>query len=99
MASAPVPSQLEASASQLARLNESREAYQRASQLDKQVAQHMERVPGQRVGLTYVTRRAVSSEITQVVSLFSSARLARQAVIASIILGSPRSIEEIMPVN
>lgn len=93
----PVPSAIEVSAGRLAPLKESREAYERASQLDKQVAQHIDRIPGQRVVNTSVTRREVSPEIAGVVSMFKNARAARQAVIASVILGPPRSLEEFAP--
>jgi hypothetical protein len=93
----PVPPGVQVSAAQLAPLNQSREAYERASQLDKNVAAHIDRVPGQRVLATSVVRRDIPPEITQVVSLFKSARTARQAVIASLILGPPRASEEISP--
>ena len=78
----------------LAPLSESRQAYLRASQLDKKVAEHIGNVPGQRVLATAVTHREASPEIAQVVGLFRSARSARQAVIASVILGPPRSLDE-----
>jgi hypothetical protein len=93
----PVPPGVQVSAAQLAPMNQSREAYERASQLDKNVAAHIDRVPGQRVLATSVVRRNIPPEITQVVSLFKSARTARQAVIASLILGPPRASEEISP--
>lgn len=78
-------------------MSQSREAYERASQLDKKVAEHMDRVPGQHVLATSVVRRAIPPEITQVVSLFKNARTARQAVIASLILAPPRALEEMSP--
>jgi hypothetical protein len=81
----------------MAPLTQSKEAYERASQLDKSVSAHIDRVPGQRVLATNVIRRAASPEIVQVVSMFKNARAARQAVIASIILGPPRSVEELSP--
>lgn len=90
----PVPAGVQVSPSQLASLSQSREAYERASHLDKKVAEHMDRVPGQRVLDTHVERRGVPEEITQAVSLFKSASMARQAVIAALILGPPRSLEE-----
>jgi hypothetical protein len=81
----------------MAPLTQSKEAYERASQLDKSVAAHIDRVPGQRVLATSVVRRAASPEIVQVVSMFKNARAARQAVLASVILGPPRSLEELSP--
>jgi hypothetical protein len=81
----------------LATMAESKGAYERASQLDKKVAEHIGRVSGQRVLATTVVRREVSPELGQAVALFKNARTARQAVIASLILGPPRSLEEISP--
>ena len=91
----PVASSVEVGAGKMAPLTQSRQAYERASQLDKKVAEHIDRVPGQRVLDTKVTRREISPEILQAVSFFKNARSARQAVIASLILGPPRSVEEI----
>lgn len=79
---------------ELAPLTESRQAYQRASELGKTMSQHIERVSGQRVLATTVTRRASSPEVAQVVGLFRNARTTRQAVIAAVILGPPRSLDE-----
>lgn len=89
-----MPAKIETSAGQLASLRESRQAYERASTLDVSVAQHIQGVPGQAVQATSVIRRPVSAEITQAVSLFKNAQTSRQAVLASIILGPPRSLEE-----
>jgi hypothetical protein len=94
---AAVGASIEVSAGRMAPLTQSKEAYERASQLDKSVAAHIDRVPGQRVLATNVIRRAASPEIVQVVSMFKNARAARQAVIASMILGPPRSLEELSP--
>jgi hypothetical protein len=88
----PASSPVEISAKELAPMTESRQAYERASQLDKAVAEHIERVPGQRVLATSVIRRPVSPEVTQVVALFKNARTARQAVIASVIFSPPRAM-------
>jgi hypothetical protein len=94
---AAVGASVEVSAGKMAPLTQSKEAYERASQLDKKVAEHIDRVTGQRVLATGVIRREASPEIVQAVSFFKNARNARQAVIASLILGRPRSIEEISP--
>jgi hypothetical protein len=94
---AAVGASIEVSAGRMAPLTQSKEAYERASQLDKSVAAHIDRVPGQRVLATNVIRRAASPEIVQVVSMFKNARAARQAVLASVILGPPRSLEELSP--
>ncbi|HTA30861.1 MAG TPA: hypothetical protein VK731_10255 [Candidatus Cybelea sp.] len=90
----PLPSGFTAQSQPLASLSESRQAYDRASQLDKTAASRIERVPGQEVQLTAVIRRPVSPEVMQVVALFKSPSAARQAVIASVIFGPPRAFEE-----
>jgi hypothetical protein len=79
---------------QLGSLEESRKAYERASQLDKTVAQHIDRVQGAPVKLTTVTHKELSPEVAQVVSLFKNPGTARRAVIASVILGPPKGLEE-----
>jgi hypothetical protein len=89
----PVPAVTTLGSRDLAPLKASQQAYSRASQLDNQMAAQIERVPGQHVQPTYVIRSQVSTEVAQVVSMFKNARTARQAVIASIILGSPRALE------
>jgi hypothetical protein len=90
----PLPPGVEITSQQLAPMNESKQAYARASQLDQTAAARIERIPGQHVQLTAVVRRAASPEVVQVVSMFKNSRAARQAVIASVILGPPRSLEE-----
>ena len=90
----PVPAGVQVSPAQLAPLTQSGTAYERASQLNQKVAEHMGRVPGQRVLATSVLRRETSPEIAQAVSMFKSAQAARQAVMASLILGPPRALEE-----
>ncbi len=90
----PMPAKIETSAGQLGNLTESRQAYARASALDVAVAQHIQGVPGQAVQATSVIRKPVSAEIIQAVSLFQNAQTSRQAILASIILGTPRGLEE-----
>jgi hypothetical protein len=90
----PLPAGIEMGNRQLATLSESNAAYTRASQLDKSAAARIERVPGQMVQLTTVTRRTVSPEAAQVVAMFRNPRAARQAVIASVIFGPPRAFAE-----
>ncbi len=88
------PKPAEAAVVRKAGLSESKLAYERASQIDKTVSQHIDRVPGQRVLATVVQRRPPPPEIAQGRSLFKNAQSARQAVIASIILGPPKSLDE-----
>lgn len=90
----PLPPGIELQNRDLASLSESKQAYARASQIDKSAAERIERTPGQPVQTTTVTRRAVSPEVTQVLSLFKNARTTRQAVIAQVLLGPPRAFEE-----
>ncbi len=91
---APVPASFEARPRQLATFAESSQAYERASALGSTVAQHIESVPGQAVQLTMVVRNQTSPELLRAVSLFQNARSARQAIIASIILGPPKALEQ-----
>lgn len=72
----------------------SRQAYDRASQLDTAMSAHIDRVAGEHVQLTTVVRKPISAEATQAISLFKNARTARQAVLASIILGPPIALEQ-----
>ena len=74
-------------------MSESRAAFERASKLDVAVTQYIKSIAGQQVQATKVIRREGSVEVGQVVALFKSPRTARQAVIASLILGPPRSME------
>ena len=90
----PQPVQMVARAGNLASMDESRRAYERASQLDTAVSARIEKIPGEHVKPTVVLRRPPPPDIAQVVSLFKTSRTARQAVIASIILGPPRALED-----
>jgi len=90
----PLPPGLQPSNQPLATLSESQQAYARASQLDKSAAARIERVPGQEVQLTTVTRQAASPELAEAVSLFKNPQAARLAVIASVVLGPPRAFQE-----
>jgi hypothetical protein len=69
-------------------------AYLHASQLERKVAEHMRRATEETRKLP-VPRRAgaVSNEATQVRSLLQDRRSIRSAVLASVILGSPRGLE------
>ncbi|MDB6123956.1 MAG: hypothetical protein JWQ71_2949 [Pedosphaera sp.] len=92
-----VPKMEEITRRDLGRLEEARRVYDRASQLDKSVSQHIERVSGEQVKLTTVTHKQVSPEVAQVISLFKSPQAARQAVIASIIFSPPKALEQNEP--
>jgi hypothetical protein len=90
----PVPAVTALSSRRLADLSQSRQAYERASQIDRTMAAHISDVPGQPVQLTRVVRSEASAEARQAVSLFKNTGSARLAIIASTILGPPRSLEE-----
>lgn len=75
-------------------MSQSRQAYERASQLDQQVGAHIAKVSTQRVQLTSVVRTKASHEVVQAAGMFKNARTVRQAVIDSLILGPPRALEQ-----
>ena len=58
------------------------------------MAQYMQGVSDHPVQLTTVVRNQTSPELLQARSLFENARSARQAIIASIILGPPKALEQ-----
>ena len=89
----PVPTVTSLGSRDLASMSQSREAYERARQLAQQTAARIEKVPTQRVQLTTVTRAKASEELSQAVAMFNNSRAARQAVIASLVLGAPRALE------
>ncbi|MBI3853770.1 MAG: hypothetical protein HY298_26305 [Verrucomicrobia bacterium] len=69
-------------------------AFQKASGLDVAVADRMSKVTGQHVAQAAVVKHKTDSpEVAQVVSLFRNPRTARQAMLASFILGPPKALE------
>ena len=93
--SAPtLPAGVQVSVERMAPLIQSKQAYERASQIDKKMAEHIQMIPGQRVQSTVVTRRAIAPEMLQAVSLLKTPRAARAAMIASFVFGPPRSLED-----
>ena len=90
----PVPVAFGTPARPLASFQESSTAYERASTLDTTMSQYMQAVSDHPVQLTTVVRSQTSPELLQAVSLFKNARSARQAIIASIILGPPKALEQ-----
>ena len=75
-------------------MDASRQAYDRGSQLDTAMSAHINRVAGEHVQPTIVVRKSISGEATEAISLFKNARTARQAVLASIILGPPTALQQ-----
>ena len=91
----PVPGVTRVATRDLANLSESQMAYQRASQLDDQAAQRIQRVPGTPVETTRVQGvKGRSPEVARTVGLFRNAATARQAFIASVIFNPPKALEE-----
>ncbi len=78
----------------LSEFNFSTRKYEEASQLSERVAAHMHEVGHKAVGLTSIeTHQKAWPEVAQTVALFRNAKSVRQAVIASLILGPPKALE------
>ena len=78
----------------LTQFNASTRAYEQASQLSQRVAAHMHGVGHQAVGLTSTqTIKRMWPEVAETVALFRNAKTVRQAVVASLILGPPKALE------
>ena len=79
---------------QMGRLDESASAYERAAQLDQQVPQEMRANIAQAVTVTTSAHRAIRNPLTgQTVAMFRTRVTARQAFVASLILGPPKALE------
>ena len=87
----------EAPAVSLAKLEESAGAYQRASQLHEAVGEHLRQVDAmteRHVATMPLTRRhGISPDVANFVSLLRRPNTARQAIVASMILGPPKALE------
>ncbi|MEO7300193.1 MAG: hypothetical protein ABI042_16635 [Verrucomicrobiota bacterium] len=78
----------------LTEFNESSRKYEEASQLSQRVAAHMHGVGHQAVGLTAIESvKKLWPEVAETKALFKNAKTVRQAVIASLILGPPKALE------
>ncbi len=84
-------------ATRLTALTESAAAFERASHLHTGVSRHLEQIDAQTERHLAKTspgkRRAVPPDVAQAVRLTRSPRSARQAVVASLILGPPKALE------
>ena len=80
---------------EIASLKESASAYERASHLDKAVAQRFQQLEQQPVSITTTIEsyKKRSAEIDSVVAMLRNPKTARQAVIASVILNPPKALE------
>jgi hypothetical protein len=79
---------------QLPSLTQSAQAYQRASQLDLQVAERLRRIEQQVTRHTMAPRaEATSPEILLAKSMLRNRDSLRSAIIAAVILGPPRAFE------
>ena len=70
-------------------LHEAKEAYQQASHLHEAVAKKMHTHHAAPVATT----EAVSGELREVITMVRQPKTARQAIVASVILGSPKGLE------
>ena len=70
------------------------EAYQRASQLDVKMAEHLSQIAEQvRTHAVEQKEKASAAEIVQGISFVRDPQSIRSALVASVILGSPRGLE------
>ena len=95
----PVLVQLEAApARPLAKLEQSRAALQRAGQLHESVAKQLREIDRQTEGQTQKAatrgRKSTSADAHAAVALVRNPRSARQAVVASLLLGPPKSLTD-----
>ena len=78
----------------MADFNATEKTYDEASKLSERVAAHMHQVGYKPVGTTTIERtRKVWPEVAETKALFKNARTARQAMIASLIFGPPKALE------
>jgi len=88
---------METAAPRLASLQQSAQAYGRASQLHEAAAERLRRVEQQtvlhRTAAAAVQHRSRPPEIASAVGLLGNPRSARQAIVASVVLGSPKGFE------
>jgi hypothetical protein len=81
----------------LAKLSESQAAYQRGIQLHEHVGQRLQNVMQQTEkhrAAAPPPMRAVSAELLRTVTMLRTAQSARQALVASIIFGPPKALEQ-----
>ena len=72
----------------------SERSYEEASQLSQRVAAHMHEVGHKPVEMTSIeTKKRLWPEVAETKALFKNAKTVRQAVIASLILGPPKALE------
>ncbi|MEO6036315.1 MAG: hypothetical protein ABIQ35_13745 [Verrucomicrobiota bacterium] len=78
----------------LTEFNASTRSYQQASQLSQRVSAHMHGVGHHAVGLTSTqTTKRIWPEVAETKALFKNSRSVRQAMIASLIFGPPKALE------
>ena len=75
-------------------LTESDARYAEAMTLEQRVTRHMSDITRSPVGTTAAVRREIAPEVYEAVSAIRTQRGARAAVLASIILGPPRALEQ-----
>lgn len=77
----------------LAEFTRSTQKYEEASNLSQRVAAHMQTVSHQPAPLTFTEKKKPWREVSQVLAQFHDARSIRQAMLASLILGPPKALE------
>jgi len=79
---------------ELSSFNHSTGKYEAASQLSQRVAAHMHAVGHEAVGLTSIySTKTIWPEVAETRALFQNSKTVRHAVIASLILGPPKALE------
>jgi len=76
-------------------LAEATPAFVQASQLDERMSQQLREVTRHAVGTTCVLRKATTPTAAEALALVRNPRAIRSALVASIILGPPKSLAEI----
>ncbi len=74
-------------------LTESTQRYAQAATLGERVQKHMQSATGHRIGTASVHHAELTPEIRALVDSFKTAKGARSAILASIILGPPRAFD------
>ena len=77
-----------------AAFKEAESRYSDAASLQQRVAQHLADVTRHPVANTTVTRHEPSADAREIVSLLRNPQTVRRAVLASIVLGPPRALEQ-----
>ena len=78
---------------QLARMTESKQAYEQGQQLAQQVAARLHQVDAQIVRHAVTGHKTVRHETVQAIKMLREPQSARQAFVASLVFGTPKALE------